>query len=218
MKFQNKKYLKILFIGLIFFALIGFVGQVSAQLEYTPLAPLPGIGDDGPVPDLAGYLVAVFQLAIGIAAALAVIMITIGGIQYMSTDSMFGKSEGKEKIKQALSGLLLAIAAWLILYTVNPDTLNFNFNPAPIDSIDPADPGNISTNTIYKVGLCVTRRQSGDIPREAIVREVASFTLRDHGSMAEAMSACRADQQTRPHQDFVGCLSLMYDCTPVRPR
>ena len=91
---------------------------------YEPLAPLP-LNADGSTPtELSKYLPAMFQFLIGIAGVLAVVMIVIGGIQYMSTDAVYGKSEGKEKITQALGGLLLAIIAWLILYTINPEILN----------------------------------------------------------------------------------------------
>lgn len=136
MKNSGQKFFKTLLmvatVGVIFFTLFLSVAPVSAQtLDYTPLAPLPGIGGDGAkVNDLASYVEAMFRLLIGIAAALAVIMIMVGGIQYMSTATISGKGEGLGKINHALMGLLLAIGAWLILSTVNPATLEFKFNPA----------------------------------------------------------------------------------------
>jgi len=63
---------------------------------------------------------------------LAVIMIIWGGIQYMSTDAISGKSEAKNTIQNAIWGLLLAISAWLILNTINPDLVKFNLNIEPI--------------------------------------------------------------------------------------
>src|SRR5690606_22709225 len=63
------------------------------------------------------------------AGILAVIMITLGGIQYMTTDAISGKTEGKAVITRALLGLMLALASWLILYTINPNILNFSLNP-----------------------------------------------------------------------------------------
>ena len=47
----------------------------------------------------------------------------VGAIQYMTTDAISGKEEGKERITKALLGLLLAVGAWLILSTINPDLL-----------------------------------------------------------------------------------------------
>lgn len=110
-------------------------------LGYVPLAPLPGIGDSPgttTVSSLSGYLTGIFKLMIGLAAALAVIMIMIGGAQMMSTDSITGHDSGKEKIDNAIWGLVLAIAAWLILYTVNPALVNFNLNITPAPAIQTA--------------------------------------------------------------------------------
>ncbi len=101
-------------------------GTTGGFTNYKPLIPLP-IGPNGSnetPTELSKYLPAMFQFFIGIAGVLAVVMIVIGGIQYMSTDAVYGKSAGKEKIAQALGGLLLAIVAWLILYSINPNLLN----------------------------------------------------------------------------------------------
>jgi hypothetical protein len=101
---------------------------------YIPLAPLPGAAPAGGT-GFNTYVRGMFALLIGIAAVLAVLMIVIGGIQYMSTDAISGKSEGKEKITQALYGLFLAMACWLILYTIDPKILNFdvlNKNSFPV--------------------------------------------------------------------------------------
>lgn len=109
---------------MIFSVDIPFVSSQSTG-NYVPLAPLPNT-TSGSTTNLAIYAKGIFALLIGVASVLAVIMIVIGGVQYMSTDAISGKSEGKEKITQALYGLLLAMACWLILYTINPNLLNFN--------------------------------------------------------------------------------------------
>ncbi len=101
----------------------------AAPVQYVPLAPLPGIGEGGTAaPNLTQYLVLVFKLAIGLAAMLAVVMITIGGFEYMTSETFSGKGDGKKRIENAIYGLLLAIASWLILYTINPKLTEFNFS------------------------------------------------------------------------------------------
>ena len=97
--------------------------------DYTVLAPLPGIGDTaGGKTTFPTYLNAAFNLAIGIAAGLAFAMITYGGIMYATSDAISGKSQGREYIENALWGLLLVIGAYTILYTINPQILNFNLS------------------------------------------------------------------------------------------
>lgn len=109
--------------------------------NYQPLAPLPGTQVTGTTSvELDTYIPGMFKLAIGVAAALAVVMIVIGGVQYLSTDAISGKNEGKERIENALIGLFLAIGAYVILNTINPGILNFNLSikkPANIGAPQP---------------------------------------------------------------------------------
>ena len=93
---------------------------------YQPLAQIPALGNNIDPTNLSTYLQHLFEIGIGVAAGLAVIMIVVGGIEYMSTDAIGGKEEGKERITSALWGLLLALASWLILNTINPALLNMN--------------------------------------------------------------------------------------------
>ncbi len=98
--------------------------------EYCALESLPGgVTTQGQAVKLADYLTNIIKLTIGIAVALTVIMIIVGGFQYISTDAMSGKSEGKEKIKNALAGLTLALLSYAILYTLGGEKLtNFNLS------------------------------------------------------------------------------------------
>ncbi|MEI6190912.1 MAG: hypothetical protein WCP24_00915 [bacterium] len=99
----------------------------SFALTYVPLegktfvgfTPTPGANQ------LGQFLSQAFQFGLAIAAALAVIMIVWGGVEIMLSESVFAKDDGKKKIKDAIYGLLLALVSWLILYTINPNILNF---------------------------------------------------------------------------------------------
>lgn len=128
------------------------LAQTSNQKEYVVLAPLPGVGTESngttKISNLAQYITGMFKFLIGLTALLAVIMIIFGGIEYMTTDVISNKSAGKERIKNAILGLLLAVGSWLILNTIDPDILkikigdiNTNLNtPAPQTNNAPAQP------------------------------------------------------------------------------
>ena len=105
----------------------------AAEGEYTLLRTLPGVGDTtGGIVTIQSYLPAAFNLVIGIAAALAFVMLTLGGITYATSDAITGKSQGKEWIENAIWGLMLVIGAYVILYTINPQILNFTLTlPRP---------------------------------------------------------------------------------------
>jgi lipoprotein-anchoring transpeptidase ErfK/SrfK len=89
---------------------------------YSLLAP---IGKMEVAPDNIGdYFNTILKIAIGLCGALAVIMIVIGGVQYMGNESIFGKTEAKSRIFSAILGLLIALGAYAILNTINPDLLS----------------------------------------------------------------------------------------------
>lgn len=121
--------MKKLFLALIVSFQLFYVAPVFAA-DYTLLAPLPLSGPGSQVEKTSAttYLEGMFKLLIGVAGALAVVMIIVGGIKYMSSDAIGGKSEAKETIQNAIWGLILAIGAWLILNTINPDLVKFNLN------------------------------------------------------------------------------------------
>ena len=72
----------------------------------------------------SGYLNMMIKLFIGICAVLAVIMIVVGGIEYMTSELISSKEAGKERIRNAIFGLLLALGAWTLLNAINPNLLD----------------------------------------------------------------------------------------------
>jgi len=118
---------------LVFFGALMLIAGVALPLfaqtnQSIPLlTPLPeaGIGDKLPLDgDFVTYIQKLFNIFLGLAIVLSVIMVVIGGAQYLSTDAVGGKSEGKQKLQNALWGLVIALSAFLILNTINPDLLN----------------------------------------------------------------------------------------------
>lgn len=77
---------------------------------------------------LSKYLNQMFFIAIGLAGALAVVMIVINGILYMGDESVFGKTRARQRIVMAIGGLILALGAWVLLRTINPDLVGGNLS------------------------------------------------------------------------------------------
>ncbi|MEK7572741.1 MAG: D-alanyl-D-alanine carboxypeptidase family protein [Patescibacteria group bacterium] len=104
--------------------------EKQTDTKYTLLAPLPGIPDFESDPDknpcaFGKYMNIMIKIILGIAAVLAMIMIIKGGFEYMASSLPSGKESGKGTITQAILGLLIALGAYLILFTINPNLLNF---------------------------------------------------------------------------------------------
>jgi len=109
---------------------------------YEFLAPIPGFGveqvDSAGVGTgrvtvdlstlkLGDYLNQIFQIALGILMVLSVIMIVVGGVQYMTTEAIFQKSEAKDTITKAIAGLILGLGIFIILNTINPRLREIDF-------------------------------------------------------------------------------------------
>ena len=115
------------------------IAQAAATSNYVLLEPLPGVSTDTSTAcaggstsascqtDFLTYLGGILKLAIAAAGVLAVVMITFGGFEYIMSASVGGKSNAKEIIQNALVGLFLALASYLILYTVNPSLTILKF-------------------------------------------------------------------------------------------
>jgi type IV secretory pathway VirB2 component (pilin) len=140
---------------------------------YHLLAPIPGMKEDfvDGSQQIGDYINNMFKIFLGLCAALAVIMIIIYGVTWMGTDSVFGKTEAKGKIGGAIGGLLLALGAWVILNTINPDLLggSLNIKQASIElEGDAESPVSINRGDATKIGLtCDHAGGKNDIPSTA---------------------------------------------------
>ena len=106
--------------------------------------------------NLPGFFNSVFRLGVGAAALLAVIMIMIGGFQYLTSDIPGQKSDGKDKIKGAIYGLLLILLSVVILNVINPDITGFRlFNEsAPVQTPPSNQTPPVSTAPILSTNVC----------------------------------------------------------------
>jgi hypothetical protein len=96
--------------------------------DYVPIAPIP-IGPAGtPITSggLTQYLDALFKLALAGGAVLAAVFIAIGGFEYMLSEAMESKRDGKMRIMHALYGLAILLSVTIILYVINPDAICLN--------------------------------------------------------------------------------------------
>ncbi|MBP9760057.1 MAG: hypothetical protein KBD24_01675 [Candidatus Pacebacteria bacterium] len=95
---------------------------LAVESGFVPLSPnLPIIGRKFDVDTLPELFNIFLTVAVVIAAILAIVMVAIGGVKYMTTDSVFAMGDAKEQITNAIVGLLVVLTAVLILATINPE-------------------------------------------------------------------------------------------------
>lgn len=101
------------------------------KLGYSFLESLPDVSNATP----GSYLQGMIKVVIMITTALAVLMITIAGIEHIAGAGNESKrTAAKEKMWGALLGLILAATSYLILNTINPNLLKLDLNVNTISS------------------------------------------------------------------------------------
>ncbi|MCK5021854.1 MAG: hypothetical protein KAR54_01225 [Candidatus Pacebacteria bacterium] len=139
---MKKNILKIVFI-FVLFAKYTVTNATTKTVEYTLLeSSLPNIPDK--TSNIGEYLQGIFILGVGLASVLAVLMIVIGGFKYMTAEaSPFSIEEAKKNITNAILGLILILASWLLLNTISPDLINFNLNLKGVTLPEPKEPEHV---------------------------------------------------------------------------
>jgi len=78
-------------------------------------------------PWIGEYVAGIYKYAIGIVGILAAVVLMIGGIIWITAGGNASRiGEAKAWIAASLSGLVIALCSYTILYYVNPSLVNFN--------------------------------------------------------------------------------------------
>ncbi|MCR4306846.1 MAG: pilin [Candidatus Yonathbacteria bacterium] len=127
---KTKPQIIFIAVSALFLFILSGVSAYAALLE-------PSIGGGVNVDANPGeYFNKIYRLMVGVAGVLAVIMIVIGGLEYIaSAANPSAKASAKNRIWAAIGGLLLALSSYLILQTINPDLVNFNLNIIKSDNL-----------------------------------------------------------------------------------
>jgi hypothetical protein len=124
--------------------------DTEAEQPFVPITPdlgtpIPGVslspatkeGDYVQVPFLAQYVNGVYRYLIGLSLIAAIVMTVYGGFRYLVGSSLGDVKSGKKIITDALGGMLIVLAAYMILNTINPATLNLSIlNISYVNRVD----------------------------------------------------------------------------------
>lgn len=156
----------------ILFCLFALVPHVFAE-GFVPLAGIPNL-TEGVAADTAGlanFFNNLYKFLIGAAAIIAIVEIILGGLQISSQDSISKQGEGRERIQQAIFGLILVLSPVVVFSIINPSILNLS-----LDSLTPLDtkydaPNQPSTPITLASG--VQKRISGTLLQTATFSSVS---------------------------------------------
>ena len=104
---------------------------------YTALSNIPGIdkaAESAASGDFTKMINLIYKMAIGFGAALAVLFLILGGVQYSMSSVSGVRSELKQRMTSVLGGMGLLLGAYLLLDIINP-----NLNRLDTPTITPVD-------------------------------------------------------------------------------
>ena len=144
MKNLYKKITFFLFVSLLFFGCFCHFAYALEIKTYPNVPGLPSLTDKS---DLTDYVAYFFGLIVYTAGAIATISFAIGAIQMIaSAANPSMATEGKERMKGAVLGLILTLSAFVILKTINPSLVNQTLTPLPgVDGIFYQSGSNLKT-------------------------------------------------------------------------
>jgi len=122
MKIKSKK----IFIILLFISYGLLLISLNSQAGYKISVTLPGGPTAGEEPGLTEYVRYIYLFGLSLISITALGALVYGGFTYMLSDTITSKDDAKKYIWGAISGLVLALAAYLILNTINPDLVNWS--------------------------------------------------------------------------------------------
>ncbi len=82
------------------------------------------------------YLQALIKLTYSLIALVAVFQIMYYGAKTMWSVTPFGKAESKDRVYNAVMGIVIALGSYLILYTINPKLVNIHLGAPKVDIVN----------------------------------------------------------------------------------
>ncbi|MBI4812800.1 hypothetical protein HY798_05215 [Candidatus Falkowbacteria bacterium] len=166
-KLKIKKLLKFLFLFLFLFQLLCLAlllalpqpSNAADSIQFDPQVDIPGSKEfgegvtytfekDGSTKPIAQYIIAIYKYAIGIVGILATVVMMVGGVIWLTAGGNSERiSKAKEYIGASLTGLVIALASFLILSTINPALTNFKIT---------------NVTSVTKVGCCTYKDSDGN--------------------------------------------------------
>ena len=110
----------------------------TTTLGYEPLVNIPGLPPNNLT--LEGYLDSILGIGVGALGLFAVLMGVINGAKYTFGVSPSLKAESRKRLMEILGWLLFGLAAWLLLFIINPNLLEFNLSLDRIQVQQPLNP------------------------------------------------------------------------------
>lgn len=122
LNFMKFKIFAIIILLFIIYCSLFIVSDIQAG--YKIEVAIPGEAAAGTEVTLTDYIRYIYLFGLSLVGIAALGALVYGGFTYMLSGTVTSKDEAKKYIWGAISGLVLGLAAYLILNTINPDLVS----------------------------------------------------------------------------------------------
>ncbi len=180
------------------------------------------IGNTLSINFIGEYVSGFYKYLISISVIIAVVMIMIGGAQYVAAAGSGDVGKAKERIRNAVTGFILLMFVVLLMQTVNPNLIFFK--PLSIKQIDPEvylvdnydTAGSVSTSTLSEVAAINCPKSAG----AASVYDIAmsfkgrvAYRFGGKGGAPPYTSETKKAPDGTPYKDFCPEDNVCLDCS-----
>ncbi|MCE9586554.1 pilin [Candidatus Uhrbacteria bacterium] len=113
--------------------------SATCDPEATESAPISlgvSVGGIRQVSGLPQYINTIYSYLVSVILVVAIVMVVYGGFLYLTGAAGMGSIQrGKQIIKDAIVGMIIVLAAYAILQTINTSTTQFKLSPKKIECI-----------------------------------------------------------------------------------
>ncbi len=157
------------------------------------------------------YVNFLFRIAISALVIISVVMVMVAGVEYMTVESLFGKNQAKQRIKNALGGLILALSSYTILHTLNPKLLDIGAldNMETVSIEEQGDDSAVPQSSSNKTANHPKYNYSGDWPPAN--ENFKTIRKGDKTSLETIISGVYVKNRECNHVADRGCTSLYFD-------
>ncbi|MFA6393460.1 MAG: pilin [Patescibacteria group bacterium] len=119
-------------------------------------------GDYCEIPWIGQYVAGIYKYAIGVVGIIAAIMLMVGGVRWLTAGgNASAVTDAQSYITGSLTGLVLALLSYTILYTINPALVSFK--PIRVKMVEKVDimsnTGGLSCSAITNESECNADKQ-----------------------------------------------------------
>jgi len=158
---------------------LAIVASPDTAHALTLLEPsvFPGGGTN---PDPGEYIKNLYEIGVGLAGALAVVMVVVGGLEYIaSAANPSARTDANRRIWAALGGLLLALFSFLLLRTINPNLVDFSVRLDKIEVPSSSGGGGATQGAGSGVALIIPKDMSARLTEALLEYEEAAAILKN---------------------------------------